>query len=68
MEKELEHLARYFAIDSYAMQSCQPFSFGFCGRGPDVVSQWDDNEVARRWLMLCPHAAMPIGTLEPNNL
>ena len=21
---------------------------------PDVVAEWDDSEVARRWLMLCP--------------
>ena len=21
---------------------------------PDVVATWDDNEVARRWLLLCP--------------
>jgi len=21
---------------------------------PDVVASWDDTEVARRWLMLCP--------------
>ncbi|MEZ6034706.1 MAG: hypothetical protein R3C17_16550 [Planctomycetaceae bacterium] len=21
---------------------------------PDVVAEWDDAEIARRWLMLCP--------------
>jgi hypothetical protein len=21
---------------------------------PDVVAEWDDSEVARRWMMLCP--------------
>jgi hypothetical protein len=22
---------------------------------PDIVESWDDTEVARRWMLLCPH-------------
>ena len=33
----------------------QPFCLVLRSR-PDVVAEWDDAEVARRWLMLCPAA------------
>ena len=34
---------------------------------PDVVATWDDHEVARRWLLLCPVRKNPDGTAkEPN--
>jgi hypothetical protein len=34
---------------------------------PDVVATWDDSEVARRWLMICPHRKNKDGTPhEPN--
>jgi len=54
MERELEHLARFFSIDllGYAILS-NHFHLVLRSR-PDVVAQWDDREVARRWLMLCP--------------
>ena len=54
MERELEHLARFFSIDllCYAILS-NHFHLMLRSR-PDVVTQWDDREVARRWLMLCP--------------
>jgi hypothetical protein len=31
---------------------------------PDVVKTWDDTEVARRWLMLCPLRTRPDGSPE----
>ena len=54
MELELEHLAKYFSIDllCYAILS-NHFHLLLRSR-PDVVEQWDDRQVARRWLMLCP--------------
>jgi len=54
MERELEHLARFFSIDllGYAILS-NHFHLVLRSR-PDVVAQWVDREVARRWLMLCP--------------
>jgi hypothetical protein len=54
MEHELQRLARSFGIDllCYAILS-NHFHLVLRSR-PDVVAQWDDSEVARRWLMLCP--------------
>ena len=55
MEHELEHLAKFFSIDllCYAILS-NHFHLVLRSR-PDVVAQWDDRQVARRWLMLCPN-------------
>ncbi len=54
MEEELQHLAAHFGIDllCYAILS-NHFHLVLRSR-PDVVAAWDDAEVARRWLMLCP--------------
>lgn len=54
MEAELQHLAKNMGIDllCYAILS-NHFHLVLRSR-PDVVSVWDDSEVARRWLMLCP--------------
>ena len=54
MEEELQHLAAHFGIDllCYAILS-NHFHLILRSR-PDVVADWDDAEVARRWLMLCP--------------
>ena len=50
----LVHLAKFFGIDllCYAIMS-NHFHLVLRSR-PDVVAAWDDTEVARRWLMLCP--------------
>ncbi len=32
---------------------------------PDVIATWDDQEVARRWLMLCTHRRFPASTAMP---
>ena len=54
MENELRRLASFFGIDllGYAIMS-NHFHLILRSR-PDVVATWDDTEVARRWLMLCP--------------
>lgn len=54
MESELQHLAKHFGIDllCYAILS-NHFHLVLRSR-PDVVAAWDDSEVARRWMMLCP--------------
>ena len=54
METELERLAQNMGIDllCYAILS-NHFHLVLRSR-PDVVGEWDDTEVARRWLMLCP--------------
>ena len=42
------------------------FLFGVRSR-PDVVETWDDSEVARRWLMLCPKRKKPDKSPEEPN-
>ena len=53
-ENRLQLHAQNFGIDllSYAIMS-NHFHLILRSR-PDVVATWDDTEVARRWLMLCP--------------
>ncbi len=54
IEEQLKLLATNFGIDllSFAILS-NHFHLILRSR-PDVVETWDDTEVARRWLMLCP--------------
>lgn len=54
IEDELARLSACFGIDllCYSLLS-NHFHLVLRSR-PDVVAQWDDSEVARRWLMLCP--------------
>ena len=55
IEETLEHFAALFGIDllTFAVMS-NDFHLILRNR-PDVVAIWDDTEVARRWLMICPH-------------
>ena len=54
IEDQLKLLAANFGIDllSFAILS-NHFHLILRSR-PDVVATWDDSELARRWLMLCP--------------
>lgn len=54
IENLIERFAKYFAIDvlSYAILSNHHHQL--LRSRPDVVDTWDDSEVARRWLMICP--------------
>jgi hypothetical protein len=54
IEKQLKLLAANFGIDllTFAILS-NHFHLVLRSR-PDVVATWDDTEVARRWLILCP--------------
>jgi len=51
MERELEHLARFFSIDLLCFAILSNHFHLVLRSRPDVVAQWDDREVARRWLM-----------------
>lgn len=55
IEDSLQHFAGHFGIDllAYAVMS-NHFHLVLRNR-PDVVASWSDTEVARRWLMICPH-------------
>ena len=67
METELVRLAKFFGIDllCYAIMS-NHFHLVLRSR-PDVVAAWDDTEVARRWLMLCPKRKDQSGRAEVPN-
>lgn len=67
LEDELIRLAAHFGIDllCYAILS-NHFHLVLRSR-PDVVAAWNDTEVARRWLMLCPLRRDDQGrAVEPN--
>jgi hypothetical protein len=54
IELRIEHLAKFFAIDVLAYSILSNHFHAVLRQRPDVVKTWDDTEVARRWLMLCP--------------
>ena len=61
IEEQLYLQAEYFGIDliAYAVMS-NHFCPVLCSR-PDLVKQWDDTEIATRWLHLCPKRKDPAG-------
>jgi hypothetical protein len=54
IEHRIEHLAKYFSIDVLAYSILSNHMHLVLRQRPDIVRTWDDTEVARRWLMLCP--------------
>ena len=54
IDQQLEHQARHFGIDLLC-QAIMSNHFHLVLRSrPDVVKEWSNEDVARRWLMLCP--------------
>ena len=68
IEELIKNQARFFAVDILTFSiMCNHFHQVLRSR-PDVVETWDDTEVARRWLMLCPQRKGADGQgLEPND-
>ncbi len=54
IEDQLKLLAANFGIDLLAFAILSNHFHLILRSRPDVVNTWDDSEVARRWLMLCP--------------
>ena len=54
IEDQLKLLAGNFGIDLLSMAILSNHFHLILRSRPDVVATWDDTEVARRWLMLCP--------------
>ena len=54
IDEQLVQQARYFGIDLLCQAVLSNHVHLVLRSRPDVVAEWDDNEVARRWLMLCP--------------
>ena len=54
IEEQLQRLASCFGIDLLCFAILSNHFHLILRSRPDVVATWDDTEVARRWLMLCP--------------
>ncbi len=54
IDDQLVLQAKYFAIDLPCQAIMSNHLHLVLRSRPDVVSEWDDTEVAKRWLMLCP--------------
>ena len=67
MEQRNELHAACFGIDLLGMTILDNHFHLVLRSRPDVVETWDDTEVARRWLMLCPERKKPDGSPEEPN-
>ena len=54
VEELIERFAGQFGIDALAYSILSNHHHQMLRSRPDVVKTWDDSEVARRWLMICP--------------
>ena len=54
LEDRLQRFAAYFGIDLLGFSILSNHFHLILRSRPDVVATWDDSEVARRWLMICP--------------
>ena len=54
LEDRLRRFAAYFGIDLIGFCILSNHFHLILRSRPDVVASWDDAEVARRWLMICP--------------
>ena len=54
IEDLLKHFAAHFGIDLLCFSILSNHYHLILRTRPDVVASWDDTEVARRWLMICP--------------
>jgi hypothetical protein len=68
IENQLRLQAANFGIDLISMALMSNHFHLVVRSRPDVVETWDDTEVARRWLMLCPKRKdKDRNPMEPNN-
>jgi hypothetical protein len=54
LEERLQHFAACFGIDLVCFCILSNHFHLILRSRPDVVATWDDTEVARRWLRICP--------------
>ncbi|WP_246112407.1 hypothetical protein [Allorhodopirellula solitaria] len=62
IEEYLQQFAAYFGIDLVGFAILSNHFHLILRSRPDVVATWTDEEVARRWLMLCPHRRQADGS------
>ncbi len=69
VEDQLHLLAAHFGIDLLGFSILSNHFHLILRSRPDCVEKWDDTEVARRWLMLCPvRKAADHQAEEPNEM
>ena len=67
IESQLKRMAARFGIDLVAFAILSNHFHLILRSRPDVVATWNDTEVARRWLLLCPLRKQDDGSpSEPN--
>lgn len=54
IEELIKRFAANFAIDVLSYSVLSTHHHQMLRSRPDIVDHWDDTEVARRWLMICP--------------
>ena len=54
IEDRLRHFAACFGIDLLSFAILSNHYHLMLRSRPDIVTSWDDTEVARRWLLICP--------------
>jgi REP element-mobilizing transposase RayT len=64
LEERLKFLAKWFAIDVLDFAILSNHFHLLLRNRPDIVAAWSDEEVARRWLMICPVRKLPGGNKE----
>lgn len=64
IERQLQRLANAMGIDLLGFAVLSNHFHLILRSRSDVVQTWDDSEVARRWLMLCPKRRQKDGTPE----
>ena len=64
--QRLEHLASVFAIDCITFSIMSNHTHQILRSRPDIVAQWDDRQVAARWLRLTPKRDRAGKAREPN--
>ena len=65
IEEYLQQFAAAFGIDLLGFAILSNHFHLILRTRPDVVATWDDREVARRWLTLCPHRRSPDSAAMP---
>lgn len=65
IEQMLQHFAAQFGIDLLCYSILSNHYHLILRTRPDVVALWDDTEVARRWLMICPQRKISGSAAQP---
>ncbi|QEF99786.1 hypothetical protein Mal15_38530 [Stieleria maiorica] len=65
VDELIQRFAAQFAIDVLSFSVLSTHHHQLLRSRPDIVQTWDDTEVARRWLMICPKRKDKAGNALP---